>query len=138
MTENVNKFRAALSQPKKKASIFAIATIRLGGLTDIIQSFKNGEMKFVNKQLLTDEQWKELNEKLWERDFVRFVEHDGKMRLTQVSSPEIMRKAEEESRRTRPNATVEEMVDATHRAIQRDNYYHDQEMIMLKKALERR
>ena len=103
MTENVNKFRAALSQPKKKASIFAIATIRLGGLTDIIQSFKNGEMKFVNKQLLTDEQWKELNEKLWERDFVRFVEHDGKMRLTQVSSPEIMRKAEEESRRTRPN-----------------------------------
>ena len=138
MTENVNKFRAALSQPKKKASIFAIATIRLGGLTDIIQSFKNGEMKFVNKQLLTDEQWKELNEKLWERDFVRFVEHDGKMRLTQVSSPEIMRKAEEESRRTRPNATVEEMVDATHRAIQRDNYYHDQEMIMMKKALERR
>lgn len=78
MTENVNKFRAALSHPKKKASIFAIATIRLGGLTDIIQSFKNGEMKFVNKQLLTDEQWKELNEKLWERDFVRFVEHDGK------------------------------------------------------------
>lgn len=137
MTENVNKFRAALSHPKKKASIFAIATIRLGGLTDIIQSFKNGEMKFVNKQLLTDEQWKELNEKLWERDFVRFVEHDGKMRLTQVSSPEIMRKAEE-SRRTRPNATLEEMVDATHRAIQRDNYYHDQEMIMMKKALERR
>lgn len=125
-------------KPIKKEDLFAVATYRLQSLNDVISDFENGNMTFIDKKRFSDDEWDKMSEILWQRKGMRFVEHDGKMRLTQVSSPELTRKAEEEFRRTRPNATVEEMVDATHRAIQRDNYYHDQEMIMMKKTLERR
>lgn len=61
------------------------------------------------------------------------------MRLTQVSNPELMRKAEE-SRRIRSNATVEEMVETTHCScsIQRDNNYHEQEIIIMKKNVRKK
>lgn len=124
--------------PIKKEDLFAVATYRLQSLNDVISDFENGNMTFIDKKRFSDDEWNKMSEILWQRKGMRFVEHDGKMRLTQVSSPELTRKAEEEFRRMRPEASVSEMVDATHRSIQRDNYYHDQEMIMMKKSLERR
>lgn len=141
MTTKRDVFLKAANNPKfgsQTPSIRAIATVRFGvSLDKIVEDFKNGQMHFIAKNLLTGEQWEELNEFLWNNGSVRFVEHDGKMRLTRVSSPELMHQTEEDSRGTRPNATVAETVDATHRAIQRDDHYHAQEMYMIKKSMEK-
>ena len=124
--------------PIKKEDLFAVATYRLQNLNDIISDFEKGKITFVEKKRFSDAEWNKMSEILWSRQGMRFVEHDGQMRLTRVSTPELMTKAAEENRHMRPDASVEEMVDATHRAIQRDNYYHEQEMAMLKKSSERR
>ena len=125
-------------KPIKKEDLFAVATYHLQNLNDIISDFEKGKITFVEKKCFSDAEWNKMGEILWLRQGMRFVEHDGQMRLTRVSTPELMTKAEEENRRIRPDASVEEMVEATHRAIQRDNYYYAEEMAMLKKSSERR
>ena len=107
-------------------------------IKDIIKSFKDGKLLFVDAKLLSDKEWQDLNDVLWMREFVQFVKHGDKMRLTQVAGPERLKQAEEEYRRWHPNATAEEQVQQTHYAMKRDSDLHAAEMIMLQKSLERR
>ena len=107
-------------------------------IKDIIKSFKDGKLLFVDAKLLSDKEWQDLNDVLWMREFVQFVKYGDKMRLTQVAGPERLKQAEEEYKRWHPNATAEEQVQQTHYAMKRDSDLHAAEMIMLQKSLERR
>ena len=128
LLEHLLKERA---ERQKRSENFKHANTRLvlTRLNQTVSNFKNGKFDFLNKDTYTNEEWKKLNIELWEKESVRFIENNGKMRLTRTSSPEILRHIEEKY--GAPSA--EEM----HSIIQRDNYYHEQEMALLKKAFEK-
>lgn len=106
----------------------ANARLELARLNQTVSNFKKGNFDFLDKNTFTNEEWKKINIELWDKESVRFIENNGKMRLTRTSSPEILRHIEEKY--GAPSA--EEM----HSMIQKDNYYHEQEMALLKKAFE--
>ncbi len=106
----------------------ANARLELARLNQTVSNFKKGKFDFLDKNTFTNEEWKKINIELWDKESVRFIENNGKMRLTRTSSPEILRHIEEKY----GSPSAEEM----HSMIQKDNYYHEQEMALLKKAFE--
>lgn len=107
-------------------------------IKDIIKSFKDGTLLFVDAKLLSDKEWQDLNDVLWMREFVQFVKYGDKMRLTQVAGPDRLKQEEEQFKRWHPNASAKEFVDAMHQAAKRDSDLHAQEMLMIQRSQERR
>lgn len=117
----------------------ALLKLQMGTeIKDIIKSFKDGKFLFVDAKLLSDKEWADLNDVLWMREFVQFVKHGDKMRLTQVAGPDRLKREEEQFKRWHPNASAEEFVNAMHQATKRDSDLHAQEMLMIQRSQERR
>lgn len=117
----------------------ALLKLQMGTeIKDIIKRFKDGKFLFVDAKLLSDKEWADLNDVLWMREFVQFVKHGDKMRLTQVAGPDRLKQEEVQFKRWHPNASAEEFINAMHQATKRDSDLHAQELLMIQKSQERR
>lgn len=77
------------------------------GMKDIIAEFKTGRFVFVDANALSDKDWAKFNKVLlWDRESVRFVPYQDKMRLTQVVGSD--KYAREHYRIWHPNSSKEE------------------------------
>ena len=107
-------------------------------IKDIIKSFKNGFFVFVDAELLSDKEWEDLNDVLWARESLQFVKYGDKMRLTEVAGMDRLKQAEGKFKRWHPGASADEYADVMHRAMQRDDTLHAQEMAMLQRSQKRK
>ena len=81
------------------------------GMKDMIAEFKTGRFVFVDANVLSDKDWAKFNKVLWDRESVRFVLHQDKMRLTQVRSNDILKKEEEDYIRWFSDSSFHEPVE---------------------------
>lgn len=105
-------------------------------LNDIIFRLKTGVFVFVDVNVMSDKEWADLNDVLWDRDKVQFVKYGDKMRLTQVAGADRIKQMGVDYKIWHPNSSEEEKNEDMQNIRKRDDELRSEEMKMLGKPIQ--